>query len=308
MKRKPKGYWTKEKCHEEALKYKNRTDFNKNNQHVYCISLHNNWLNEICLHMISYQKSKGYWTKEKCHEEALKYKSRKEFKSNCSTAFHTSYKNNWMDEMCSHMKRVRKPWTKKECHEEALKYKCRYDYQIGSSGSYSAAIKNKWLDGICLHMKSNNNKPRCIYVYIFSDNSVYIGLTNNIKTRNNRHLNKKNGTIYNKIENKLIYELKQLTDYINIEDAILKEEEYVEKYRNNGFIILNKIKTGSIGGYHTKQITYWIKEKCHKEALNYKSRYSFQKNSGGAYSASRKNGWLNEVCSHMKNKKYSTSY
>ena len=99
-----------------------------------------------------------------------------------------------------------------------------------------------------------------------------------------------------------------MTDYINVEEAILKEEYFVEKYRNDGFLILNKIKTGSVGGYNNKHIIYWTKEKCKIESLKYISRYSFQKNSSGAYSSARKNKWLDEICYHMKSKRYSTSY
>jgi len=311
MKRKPKGYWTKEKCHQESLKYKTRTDFNKNKQHVYCISLNNNWLNDICSHMIQKQKPKNYWTKEMCNKESLKYKSREEFKKNNIYVYNLSYHKGWMFDICSHMELLHKPknyWTKERCKEESLKYESKSEYKKKSSGSYSSSLKNKWLDEICSHMKPlrNSNKDRCIYAYIFSDNSVYIGLTNDIKTRNYRHLSK--GTIHNKIKNNISYELLQLTEYIKVNDAVIKEEEFVEKYRMVGFTILNKIKTGSIGGYHTKHITYWTKEKCLEESLKYKSRYSFQKNSGSAYISSIRNKWLDDVCSHMVSKRYSTSF
>lgn len=47
-KRKPRGYWTKEKCQEEALKYKNKHDFRKNSNSSYQKSLKNRWLDDIC--------------------------------------------------------------------------------------------------------------------------------------------------------------------------------------------------------------------------------------------------------------------
>lgn len=43
----------------------------------------------------------------------------------------------------------------------------------------------------------------------------------------------------------------------------------------------------------------WSKEKCQEEALKYKHKIDFKKNSKGAYSASLKNGWKDEICSHM---------
>ncbi len=184
--RNKKGYWSKDKCREEALKYNSRSDFCNNNQHAYKISLDNDWLDYICSHMETFSQPKGYWTYEKCKNEALKYKTRKQFKKKCSTAFSTSYTNFWMDDVCSHMTRVRKPWTKEECKEEAIKYKIRNDYKNGSS-SYNAALKNKWIDEICYHMKKYEKQNRCIYAYEFDDKCVYVGLTKNIKTRKHQH-------------------------------------------------------------------------------------------------------------------------
>ena len=51
-KRLPNGYWTKEKCAEEALKYGSRGIFYKKSGSAYTISRNNKWLDEICSHMI----------------------------------------------------------------------------------------------------------------------------------------------------------------------------------------------------------------------------------------------------------------
>jgi len=52
MNKKPNGYWTKEKCQEEALKYKIKKDFIKNCRATYDAVSRNKWLNEICSHML----------------------------------------------------------------------------------------------------------------------------------------------------------------------------------------------------------------------------------------------------------------
>lgn len=49
---KPKRYWNKERCAEEALKYSMRKDFSKNSAGAYDSAINNGWLNEICSHMI----------------------------------------------------------------------------------------------------------------------------------------------------------------------------------------------------------------------------------------------------------------
>ncbi|MCK9416704.1 hypothetical protein M0Q97_08625 [Candidatus Dojkabacteria bacterium] len=49
--------------------------------------------------------------------------------------------------------------------------------------------------------------------------------------------------------------------------------------------------------------TTWTKEKCQDEALKYNNKTDFRKNSRIIYDYSYRKGWLNEICSHMKNKK-----
>ena len=66
-------YWNKEKAHKEALKYKTRNEFYKKSRYAYEISRKNKWLDEICSHMQKIKKPSDYWTKERCHEEDLKY-------------------------------------------------------------------------------------------------------------------------------------------------------------------------------------------------------------------------------------------
>lgn len=40
----------------------------------------------------------GFWTKEKCLEESIKYKIRADFKRGSVSAYNFSYKNGWLDE------------------------------------------------------------------------------------------------------------------------------------------------------------------------------------------------------------------
>jgi predicted GIY-YIG superfamily endonuclease len=197
--------------------------------------------------------------------------------------------------------KMRKPnnyWTKENCKNEALKYKSRTEFSKCSMGAYSAA-KNRYkcLDDICNHMVAVGNKyKRCIYVYEFSDNYSYVGLTSNIYKRNQRHLKK--GTVYKHIEKNSNYILKQLTNYIDVDNAIKLEHDYVLEYKKNNWNILNKSKTGSLGG-HTKK---WTKENCEIEALKYNTRNDFCKKSAGAYRSSLLNNWLDDVCKHMNNR------
>lgn len=79
--------WTFEKVTEEALKYKTRKEFQVNSRGAYGAATTNKWLEIVCKHMVTFSKPKGYWTLEVAIQEAKKYKTKKEFKENCISAY-----------------------------------------------------------------------------------------------------------------------------------------------------------------------------------------------------------------------------
>ena len=50
-------------------------------------------------------KPKGYWTLERCKEEALRYESRVEFMRGSGSAYNVVLRNKWLEEVCSHMEK-----------------------------------------------------------------------------------------------------------------------------------------------------------------------------------------------------------
>ena len=101
--RKGRGYWTKENCHVEALKYDTRTKFLNECFSAYRAAQKGKWLDEICSHMKEVMKPSGYWTKERCTEEAKKYETRYAFQSQAQSAYHAARKFGWLDQICLHM-------------------------------------------------------------------------------------------------------------------------------------------------------------------------------------------------------------
>ena len=195
----------------------------------------------------------------------------------------------------------RKPrnyWTKEKCQNEALKYKYRSEFQKKSTRAYILCRTNNWLDEFCSHMKLLGDLyKRCIYSYEFPDKCVYVGLTFNLKKRNkDRKTDENDGVTKHIIETGLQPTLIQLTDYIDVEEASIKEGEYVKTYKDAGWVILNIAKTGSIGG----GFKIWTKEICQNEALKYNTRKEFRENNEKAYNGAYDHGWIDEICSHMK--------
>jgi len=204
---------------------------------------------------------------------------------------------------------MRKPkgyWTKEKCYEVALKYKTRIDFKINYPSAYSSARKNIWLNEICSHMKNyKNDKKRCIYAFEFDNNFVYIGLTYNLKNRINKHLTDENSQVFKHVKTyNLKYNLKQLTEYLNPNDAKNKEQYYVNLYKENNWIILNIAKAGGLGG----NFEFWTYDECKKEALKYDNKTDFYTLSPVAYTIACKYKWKDDITKHMKSKKKPNGY
>lgn len=102
-----KSKWNNETCHQEALKFKTRLEFQKKSHTAYKHCLKHKLLDIVCSHMIKNSKKKKSvnkkWDFNSCHQEALKYKTRGEFHKNCQNAYSYSIRNNFLNEICSHM-------------------------------------------------------------------------------------------------------------------------------------------------------------------------------------------------------------
>jgi len=107
--KKPNGYWTKERCIEEAKKYKRINDWRKISAGSYLAAMRINILDECSKHMVRTSKPCNYWNnKERCIEEAKKYKTRGEWVKNSGGSYGSARKKGWFDECAKHMKDGRK--------------------------------------------------------------------------------------------------------------------------------------------------------------------------------------------------------
>ena len=172
---KKNNYWIKEKCQKEALKYNSRNDFKKGSPVAYSKSIKIKWMDEICLHMNSKYHSDNYYTKEKCKEEALKYKSRIDFCKGSNTYYKKSLKNNWMDEICNHMKK----------YGNRL-YRCIYAYEFIDNHVYVGLTYNlenrnykhheQINSPVLKHIKKTSLIPKLIQLtdYIFIEKAIVL--------------------------------------------------------------------------------------------------------------------------------------
>lgn len=253
--------------------------------------------------------AKRYFTFEECQQIALKYDKRSEFKEKDRTCFNFAKKNGWYDEISKHMKHKspRYDITFEEAKSEALKYKTRMEFKEKNGQMYSYCVRNKILDEVCKHMKKIGNKyKRCVYVYEFNQcKTCYIGLTFNLKYRHWQHIiADKTSKVYKFCKEKNIKDpsVKMLSDYIEHYKAAELEKYYIEKYKQDGWKVLNIAPGGSLGGNKkNEKVTIDL---CKKNANKCKNLTEFAQKFSYQYKLTKKNNWDDYVLKKFKTKEY----
>lgn len=258
MKRHTRPDYTDEELIEIANRYDNLTLFKKEQRYPYSAIQRRGKLEEMCGHM-KRSIAKDY-TDEDIRNIALKYKTRDEFHKKAGGAYIAAYKRGILDDVCSHMEELRRPkgfYSKGYCHVVALDYKTISEFREGNGYAYSLAWKKGWLDDICGHMEAGINgwnswNNRKVYVYTFSDGYAYVGLTNDVSRRKSEHLHKYTHKKISPVlkhckETGLECEYKELTDWIDAETAAKMEDDYIKKYKADGWKMLNKARAGGLG-------------------------------------------------------------
>jgi len=294
--RKPLGYWTKEKCIERAKLYSSSKELKKADRGCHHTILDNGW-EDVCFAHMKYRRHRtSCFTKEHLNAIAKKYATFPELRKGDTAAFDAMQRNGWVEELCQHMlpEKEEIPLTFETCAEAASKYTCRSDFQnsIIDRRYYSYARHHGFLDDICSHMQTRHTrKTRCIYAAEFSDNCAYIGLTYNHERRWAAHLHDEDSAIYRHIQiTGLQPSFNIVHDYVKALEAQVLEGVYVEKFRNEGWTILNTAKTGSLGTSKS-----YTKKEVLERAKKYSSLTEFRKNDGGYYESGYRSGYWKEV-------------
>lgn len=296
---KPNGYWKNyDNCYNEAKKYKTRSEFMVKASGAYRKAKDNGWLKDYTW-FIEKHKPNGYWTYERCKEEALKYTSKSEFNKGSKSAYSVAWENGWLDDYTwfKRPEAYNKKWTYEACYEEALKYTSKSEFKYGNGSAYAAARKNKWInDYPWLKRQRHDGYDYWIYVYEDAENKVvYVGLTYR-KARHREHMRDKTDTArlyFESIGKPFPKQIVKMTD-LSPDDAQYYENWYKLAYSADGWRVLNIGKTGVGTGSLGSRFIKWTYEACYQEALKYESSGDFAKGNGSAYDTARKQGWLKD--------------
>lgn len=201
-----------------------------------------------------------------------------------------------------------KKWNKETCEQEARKYEYIFDFRTKSSGACHVAQRNGWLDDYVwlkkLPPKPNDYDKTTKYIYAYEfveQNAVYVGLANSMIKRDWQHRNSLDSSVnrfavHNHIE---IPIPKKLEEGVPIHESGKRENYWENYYKEQGWIILNRAKTGE----RESSIGIYYPIKWNKKAIREKARecgYNltmFAAQYPGAYEAIqlRYKGLLNEL-------------
>ncbi len=288
-------------CYEIAKKYICSSDFEKGNGSAYMAALKNKWIKDYTWFV---RKRHKPFTYEECYEIAKKYKRRSDFKKGDGSAYRKAKVSGWLDDYTwLPLPTEHSPgwWTKERVLEESKKYKTTREFYLNAQSAYVRARKNGWLKEITWLLKDKrldilNDKIDCVYVYEFSEfNVAYVGRTlmKRVKARDKEHLfnDKDSVSKFCREKDIPIPDMKILEKDLTVPEGVDKEGYYIELYKQNGWILLNKTRAGSIGLIARGK---WGKKSCYKEALKYKNRTDFCRGTNAAYQKARIEGWLKD--------------
>jgi hypothetical protein len=154
------GKWNYNSCYKEAQKYHTLKDFRKKSPTAYIAALKNGWKNEYTwLETINHKP--GYWTYERCYEEAKKYKTRKQFAVGSPSAYDRASKAKWLNKYVWIAPPSNKfKWDYNGCYNEAKKYTKYSEFRKHADRAEQVARKNGWLkDFVWLEKKDISQKP-----------------------------------------------------------------------------------------------------------------------------------------------------
>ena len=98
-----------------ASNYHSRKEFSVSDPSAYLAARVRGILDKVCSHMEHKKVPYGYWTKDNCHLEALKYDTRHDFQKGSKSAYSTAVHHGWLDDICGHMI-PQGNWTKRKIY------------------------------------------------------------------------------------------------------------------------------------------------------------------------------------------------
>ena len=292
-----KPSWSLEDLKAAAAGYTTRGEFQKGAKGAYLSALRRGLLDEVCAHMEQRLKPKGYWTLERCKEEALKYDSRAAFMRGSGSAYNVVLRNKWLEEVCAHM----------EKGADGYHYMVYGVINKRLNKAYVGITKQHFNRRMSMHKKGGSTRAAEIAQLDdteFIELTNYTLLSNELKEAESSWAHEMQDRGYEVLNKSANFGRVGAGERIHTNESISAE---AQKYKTR-----IDFKKGSPREYdaavsqrildevcsHMRGIkpkNYWTKERCIEAARNCQDRIDFIENEPKAYDAARKNKWIDEV-------------
>lgn len=124
---------------------------------------------------MSKRKPAGYWTLERCMEDAKPFTRRVDWKRKPGTGYWSAKDQGWLDQCCGHMTSKSDSITsgktrilKQHCIESAAQFSTRSEWKAGDRSNYMAAWRNGWVEDCSTHMERSRGSDNDV-VYVWRD-------------------------------------------------------------------------------------------------------------------------------------------
>lgn len=180
----------------------------------------------------------------------------------------------------------------------ARRFQTRGQWKVQANNTYQAAKYRPIWDECVAHMRPAVNpyaKDYVVYVYEFSDNHCYVGLS--IVPENRKASHACRGPVFDHAEicsNQVYKTLEMDLSYLEVGPA---EGRWQQIYEEKGWIALHTAPAGSLGSVPFR--SKWTKELILAEALKYQTKQAWIDGSQGTYRTAKKEGWFEEASMHM---------
>lgn len=262
------------------------------------------------------------WNEENLRKEALKYKTRTEFRQKMPGAVDAARKigSDFYNEITSHMPKVAKrKHSEESLRQEAKKYKRRKEFFDNSQGAYLAAkrISDDFFNDITSHMEDGRafQEVKWTDEILKKITSEYDKLSDfrNENPQAYLALLRRGDEKYNEYTNHMEKRRTPFTDD-ELKDIALKYTNASSFQKNDGSAyVASKNRGKDFFDEITKHFQRLSREpytydEVKKLALKYNTITDFQKNDRGAYSAAKNNNWIDDVTSHMIETRHNWSF
>ena len=264
----------------EILKYSTYTELCEKDGVLAMVIRDNNWGDDL-LKELHGNKPQQYISSTKFKEKYIDIISRYvnfiDFNRDHNWEYQSIVRNNWI-ELFDKLKF----YVNDMVVDYNIYIKCKND-----SVFKTIFIKSEYLKIVSKYSELNKFKSEniTIYNYIMRQKwggELFINLTRENKIKLHKYDDKE-------------FVINELKKYKTFTDLRNKNFPLLNRIRKNGWedellCEINKTKV---------RLNDWDFENCSKVAKQYRSRSEFKLNNGAAFGSARKNGWLDDICSHM---------